>query len=161
MIVDDKIYVIGYMRDGNAVFRALQKDRCKKVDAVYLLDLSYKTADGILELYDRMKIGTVYGPRFDLVAERLIENGIDYRLFGEGDGGVTAVTAGGEFIGYGYGGVLFAADGADERLFSGYRTVRVNTVEYPEDGVTYLCNSADEARDGVFTLDGGEYSYAI
>ena len=57
--------------------------------------------------------------------------------------------------------MLFAADGADERLFSGYRTVRVNTVEYPEDGVTYLCNSADAARDGVFTLDGGEYSYAI
>ncbi len=161
VIVDDKTFVIGYMHDGNALFRALQNDRCKKVDAVYLFELSYKTADGLLELYDRMKIGAVYGPRFDLVAERLIENGIDYRLFGEGDGGVTAVTAGGELIGYGYGGVLFAADSADERLFSGYRTVRVNTVEYPADGVTYLCNNADTARDGVLTLDGGEYSYAI
>lgn len=160
IVVDGKTFVIGYMRDGGAVFRALENNRCASVDAVYLLDIDDAAADGIMYLSSRLSIGAVYGTRFDRAAERLVENGIDYRLVA-GGAEIAAVTAGGEFVGYEYRNVLFAADGADERYFSDYAAVRTRTVHAPDKGTLYLCNSADAPFDNVFTLDGGEYRYKI
>lgn len=157
IVVDGGTLVIGYMRDGGAVLRALENNRCASVDAVFLLDIDDDAADGIMYLSNRLRIGTVYGARFDRAAERLIENGIDYRLAPAS----CVVEYGGEFVGYEYRNVLFAADGADERAFSGYATVRVASIDRPDGDTVYLCNRADAPSVNVMTLDGGEYRYRL
>lgn len=154
------VYLIGYVRDGFAVKDALIKNRCKRINAVYLLGLDHKTLDALLDIKDEFDIGTVYNDVFGEVGARLIDNGFDFKLYGETDGhAVKEVKLAGERVGYEYRDVFFAEDDADPIVFPSYTAVRVKTVDDTSDGIKYLCNYVKEPDANIKTLANGAYSY--
>ncbi len=154
--IDGKAYVVGYMGDEYAVRGALKKLRRKRVDGMYLLDADDGAAERIIELSRTVDIGTVYcmSPENGV---RLIENGIDFRLY-DGSGAFSVEYDGGAVLGYSYNDVLFAVDNANERAFSAYGHVRVRSVENAPKGVIYYCNYGANGQIGVYTTASGIYT---
>ena len=136
---DGKTYVIGYAADRYKLKDALDANHLHKIDAVYLLGATDDTFDTLLYLDERYELGSVYCHDAGDIGVRLLQNGIDFRLTDDGNDAETVRLAG-EFVGYEYCDILFAADGADEIGFLHYAYVRADGVEYLCDGVTYYCN---------------------
>lgn len=163
VITDDgKTYLIGYVRDKYAVTEALKHNRCKRLDAVYLLGCDQNTVNAIIELNDDFQVGVVYNDTFGDTGARLIDNGINFKLYSDTeDHPVCEVKLSGERVGYEYRGVLFAEDNADPIIFSSYNVVRVKTYDNAQDGVAYLCNYVKDERENVKTLSNGMYTYDL
>lgn len=153
-----KTYVIGYMHDARAVRDLLIKMKCRRVDGIYLFSIDYKSAENIIYLGEKFDIGAVYCGSFNGAAATLINNEINFVLGAQGD--IKPVADGEDFIGYGYENVLFAADDA-EYAFGTYDVVRSNTVTDADYAGVYLCNTAEEQTDNVFTLEYGAYLYEL
>ncbi len=136
------------------------EDDIKRMNRILdLLDADDGAAERIIELSRTVDIGTVYC----MSAEngvRLIENGIDFRLY-DGSGAFSVEYDGGAVLGYSYNDVLFAADNANERAFSAYGHVRVRAVENAQKGVIYYCNYGANGQIGVYTTASGIYTVEL
>lgn len=157
--VDGKTYIVGYMGDEYEVRSALKKLRRKRVDGIYLLKTDDSAVENIIDLRRSFDIGGVYGVNADS-GVRLIENGIDFRLF-DGDGMFAVEYDGGKVLGFSYGHTLFAASGANERAFSAYDYVRTMGVVNVLDDVTYYCNYGFDGQAGVYTAADGMYTMSL
>ena len=158
---DGKTYVVGYICNAYSVERALKDSRCKKIDAIYLFEITYRSTECIIDISETYEIGTVYYSEFDISAEPALLRGVKYEnvvnqnIFDE-------ARIGGRTIGYSYENILFARDDADDRDVFGYGTVRKKYVELTSAETVYLCNYANEFSEKyVNTLKNGSYRYGI
>ncbi len=160
MIDGGKVYVVADDCDYYEISQTLIRGRCKKIDELYMHELSEKNARAILRLHERFGIGAVYGDEFGLTAEYLIESGVNFVLnYGQAD--LVRIKSLRETVGFSYGDIAFARKNADAELFGDYSVIRINSIDRADAEKVYLTDRSEIISDGVYTSARGEYSYSI
>lgn len=159
---DDETYIIGNLHDSSSIMSKLSSEHRNRIDAVYLLELDHSTVDNLINLSFVFDIGVIYYGSFDECGERLINNGLNYKLYSNSNEHyVKEVRLHGDLMGYELGNLLFAHDDADRAVLDNYSIVRTPYIIFPLDNVTYLCNINYNGYDNVYSTKNGDYTYSL